>query len=163
MPTRCGSRSVFLVGLAFGILAASLFAQTMPDTNWSYYGGDAGGMRYSQLTQFNPQNVSKLKVAWVFHTGDVSDGKHGKQRSGFESTPILVDGLLIFTTGFNRVIAVNPETGKLQWTYDPKIDPTWDYGDALVNRGVAIWFHEAPRSRPNGGVCQRRVSLFLKG
>ena len=68
-------------------------------------------MRYSRLTQFNPENVSRLKIAWVFHTGDVSDGKHGKQRSGFETTPILVDGLLIFTTGFNRVIAVNPETG----------------------------------------------------
>src|SRR5438045_7578483 len=33
-------------------------------------------------------NVSKLKVAWIFHTGDVSDGKHGKQRSGFEATQI---------------------------------------------------------------------------
>jgi len=39
---------------------------------------------------------------------------------------------VIFATGLNRVIAVNPETGTLQWTYDPKIDPTWDYGDALV-------------------------------
>jgi hypothetical protein len=86
MPSRCGSRSLFLVGFAFCILAASLFAPTMSDANWSYYGGDAGGMRYSRLTQFNPQNVSKLKVACVFHTGDVSDGKHGKQRSGFEST-----------------------------------------------------------------------------
>jgi glucose dehydrogenase len=38
------------------------------------------------------------------------------------------------------VIAVNAETGKLRWAYDPKIDPTWDYGDALVSRGVAMWF-----------------------
>jgi quinoprotein glucose dehydrogenase len=102
-------------------------------------------MRYSSLSQINPANVAKLKVAWVFHTGDISDGKHGKQRSGFEATPILVDGTLFFTTGFNRVIAVNPETGKLQWAYDPKIDPTWDYGDALVNRGVATWL-DAPRA-----------------
>jgi len=113
-------------------------------------------MRYSRLTQVNTQNVSKLKVAWIFHTGDVSDGKHGKQRSGFEATPILVDGLLIFTTGFNRVIAVNAETGTLQWAYDPKIDPTWDYGDALVNRGVATWL-DAARIAQAGGACRRRI------
>jgi quinoprotein glucose dehydrogenase len=107
-------------------------------SNWPYYGGDAGGMRYSPLTQINPGNVSKIKVAWVFHTEDVSDGKHGSQRSGFEATPILVDGMLFFTTGFNRVIAVSPETGKLQWVYDPKIDPSWDYGDALVARTVLL-------------------------
>jgi glucose dehydrogenase len=113
-------------------------------------------MRYSRLTQFNPENVSRLKIAWVFHTGDVSDGKHEKQRSGFEVTPILVDGLLIFATGFNRVIAVNPETGTLRWAYDPKIDPTWDYGDALVNRGVAMWFDTAHGAQ-TGAPCRRRI------
>ena len=113
-------------------------------------------MRYSRLTQFSPENVSKLKVAWIFHTGDVSDGKRGKQRSGFEATPILVDGLLIFTTGFNRVIAVNPETGEPRWVYDPKIDPTWDYGDALVNRGVATWLDRSQSAEPKAP-CRRRI------
>jgi quinoprotein glucose dehydrogenase len=145
----------FAALLTFGSLSISVSAQSTSDSNWPYYGGDAGGMRYSALTQINPDNVSRLRIAWVFHTGDVSDGKHGKQRSGFESTPIMVDGLLIFTTGFNRVIAVNPESGNLQWTYDPKIDLTWDYGDALVNRGVAMWFDAAP-SGPNV-ICRRRV------
>jgi quinoprotein glucose dehydrogenase len=128
----------------------------MPDTNWAHYGGDTGGMRYSRLTQISPGNVSKLKVAWVFHTGDVSDGKHGKQRSGFEATPILVDGSLIFTTGFNRVIAINAQTGERQWAFDPKIDPMWDYGDALVKRGVAMWL-DAARSTQSGGQCLRRI------
>ena len=113
-------------------------------------------MRYSRLSQINPENVSKLKIAWVFHTGDVSDGKHGKQRSGFETTPILIDGMLFFTTGFNRVIAVNPETGKLLWAYDPKIDLTWDYGDALVNRSVATWFDPASTAQTSG-LCRRRI------
>ena len=138
------------------MLAASLSAQKTPDTDWPYYGGNAGGMRYSRLTEVNSENVSRLKIAWVFHTGDVSDGKHGKQRSGFETTPILVDGMLILTTGFNRVIAVNPQTGKLQWAYDPKIDPTWDYGDALVNRGVATWRDPARNGRP-ALPCRRRI------
>ena len=136
-------------------LGASLLGQTMTGTNWPYYGGDAGGMRYSPLTQVSPDNVSKLRVAWIFHTGDVSDGKHGKLRSGFETTPILVDGMLFFTTGFNRVMAVNPGTGKLRWGYDPKIDPTWDYGDALVNRGVATWLD--PARNAAGAPCRRRI------
>jgi quinoprotein glucose dehydrogenase len=148
--------SLFVLAFASCIVSTWLLAQTPTETNWPYYGGDAGGMRYSRLTQISPRNVSQLKVAWVFHTGDVSDGKHGKQRSGFEGTPIFIDGLLIFTTGFNRVMAVNPETGKLQWTYDPKIDPTWDYGDALVNRGVATWL-DTERGAQTGKACRRRI------
>jgi quinoprotein glucose dehydrogenase len=121
--------------LAFAscITSTSLCAQKARDSDWPYYGGDAGGMRYSRLIQINPKNVSGLRVAWIFHTGDVSDGKHGKQRTGFETTPILVDGLLIFTTGFNRVIAVNPETGKQLWAYDPKINPTGGYYYCVIN------------------------------
>jgi quinoprotein glucose dehydrogenase len=157
MPTRvCPSSSIVLKVLTSCLLGALLSAQTTLDQSWSHYGGDAGGMRYSRLTEISPENVSRLEVAWVFHTGDVSDGKHGKQRSGFEATPILVDGMLIFTTGFNRVIAVNAETGKLEWAYDPKIDPGWDYGDALVNRGVATWLDPA-RSTQGRGPCQRRI------
>ncbi len=64
------------------------------------------------LSQINRENVAKLKVAWVFHTGDISDGKDGRKRSGFETTPILVDGTLYLTTPFNRVIALDPTTGK---------------------------------------------------
>jgi quinoprotein glucose dehydrogenase len=126
--------------------------------DWPYYGHDAGGMRYSPLTQINRENVAQLKVAWTFHTGDVSDGSGGRQRSGFETTPILVDGTLYFSTPFNRVIALDPETGTQRWAYDPKIDPTWDYGDGLVNRGVATWLDpEQPPASSPPAVCRRRI------
>ena len=151
----CGSSLLVLMLFAVYLSRPSLSAETGTDSGWPYYGGDAGGMRYSRLTQINGDNVSKLKIAWVFHTGDVSDGKHGRQRSGFEATPILVDGLLIFSTGFNRVMAVNAGTGKLEWAYDPKIDPTWDYGDALVNRGVATWLDPSPAKTVL--TCKRRI------
>jgi quinoprotein glucose dehydrogenase len=111
-------------------------------------------MRYSPLTQINRDNVSKLKVAWIFHTGDISDGSGGRKRSGFEATPILVDGRLYFSTPFNRVIALSPETGKQLWAYDPKIDQTLDYGDGLVNRGVATWLDV---NRTSGQPCRRRI------
>jgi quinoprotein glucose dehydrogenase len=111
-------------------------------------------MRYSTLSQIDRNNVSKLKVAWTFHTGDVSDASGNVRRSGFEATPILVDGKLYLTTAFNRVIALNPETGKQLWAYDPKIDRTLDYGDGLINRGVATWLD---RLRPAGRLCHRRI------
>src|SRR5215469_11566841 len=69
MRNRFG-RSAPLCLLAFAscIAGMSLFAQKASDSDWPYYGGDAGGMRYSRLIQINPKNVSSLKVAWIFHT-----------------------------------------------------------------------------------------------
>jgi len=122
--------------------------------DWPYYGHDAGGMRYSPLTAINRENVAQLKVAWTFHTGDISDGSYDRKRSGFECTPVLVDGTLYITTGFNRVIALDPETGKQRWAYDPFVDPTGDYGDGLINRGVSTWVDPA---RPAGNACHRRI------
>jgi quinoprotein glucose dehydrogenase len=111
-------------------------------------------MRYSALTQINRDNVSKLKVAWTFHTGDIADGGHSRRRSGFEATPIVVDGTLYFTTPFNRVIALDPATGAQRWAYDPQVDLTLDYGDGLINRGVSTWLDAA---RAAGQPCRRRI------
>jgi quinoprotein glucose dehydrogenase len=141
---------VVLVFAAFS--AASARAQSASD--WPNYGNDPGGMRYSSLHQINRENVANLKLAWLFHTGEISDGSGGKKRSGFEATPILVDGTLYFTTPFNRVIALDPDTGKQLWTYDPKIDQTLDYGDGLVNRGVATWLDP---TRTSNQPCHRRI------
>jgi quinoprotein glucose dehydrogenase len=122
--------------------------------DWAYVGHDAGGMRYSPLKQINAENVSRLKVAWTYHTGDISDGKGVAKRSGFETTPILVDGTLYITTPFNRVIALDPEAGKERWTYDPMIDIATEYGDGLINRGVATWLDP---KRVKGAPCHRRI------
>ena len=121
--------------------------------DWPCYGHDAGGMRFSPLNQINRANVSRLRVAWVFHTGDVSDGKGPRKRSGFETTPLLVDGRLYLTTPFNRIVALEPETGKQLWAYDPKTQLTWNYGDGLINRGVATWRGRGSTGRP----ARRRI------
>jgi quinoprotein glucose dehydrogenase len=139
---------------AFARAAAPPAQASGPADDWPVYGHDPGGMRYSPLTGINRRNVSQLKVAWTFHTGDVSDGSGNRQRSGFETTPILVDRTLYFSTPFNRVIALDPEAGAEKWAYDPKIDPTWDYGDGLVNRGVATWLDS---SAPAAAPCRRRI------
>jgi quinoprotein glucose dehydrogenase len=143
-----------LVFLYVAFASSAARGQVSSGAEWPNYGNDPGGMRYSALAQINRENVSKLKVAWIFHTGDVSDGSGGRKRSGFEATPILVDGTLYVTTPFNRVIALDPETGKQRWAYDPEIDKTLDYGDGLVNRGVSTWLDSA---RPADQQCHRRV------
>jgi quinoprotein glucose dehydrogenase len=121
---------------------------------WMAYGRDVGGTRYSPLTQITPANVGRLKRVWVFHTGDISQGWFGAIKSGFESTPLFVDGRLFLTSAFNRIIALDPATGRQLWSYDPKIDKTLSYGDGLINRGLAAW--RDPRAAATG--C--RVSLF---
>ena len=149
---------ILRAGLA--CLAPTLFLLLLPavqarsQADWPSYGNDPGGMRYSSLDQINRDNVMRLKVAWVFHTGDISDGSGGRRRSGFENTPILVDGTLYVTTPFNRVIALDPETGTQRWSYDPKIDQTWQAGDGLINRGVATWVDP---KRAAGQPCHRRI------
>ena len=133
--------------------AAASAGDTLTDS-WPYYGHDQGGMRYSPLTQVNRDNVAQLKVAWTFHTGDISEGDGHRKRSGFETTPLLVDGTLYLTTAFNRILALDPETGKQRWAYDAKIDLDGDYGDGLVNRGVASWLDPARSSKQP---CHRRI------
>lgn len=142
--------------LILTLIGSALYAhgQGRSESDWPNYGNDPGGMRHSSLSQINQENVSKLKVAWVYHTGDISDGHDARRRSGFETTPILVDGKLYLTTPFNRVIALDPITGKQLWAYDPKIDQSLDYGDGLINRGVTTWLDPL---RAAGKVCKRRI------
>ena len=129
-------------------------AQGPTNGDWPNYGNDAGGMRYSTLTQINRDTVANLRPAWTFHTGDIADGSNGYKKTAFETTPILVDGTLYLTTGFNRVIALDPATGKQRWAYDPRIDRSLDYGDGLINRGVATWLDA---ERATGQPCRRRL------
>ena len=115
-------RAVALVSRLLIAAAGGLLSATEPIdsgiADWPYYGGDAGGSRYSPLTQINKSNVAKLKVAWEYHTGDVSDGSDNRRKSEFEATPIVADGTMYVSTPFNRVVALDPETGREKWSFD---------------------------------------------
>src|SRR3984957_8995077 len=80
--------AVALLSCAF--LTEPLFAQTL---NWPNNGNDQGNMRYQNIDQITPANVSQLKPAWTFHTG-ISD-----PRMAMEMTPIVVNGVAYITTG----------------------------------------------------------------
>lgn len=131
-------------------------AQVSKRVEWTSYGNDPGGMRYSPLTEINRDNVAKLRVAWVYHTGDISDGTKYPRKSEFESTPIFVDGTLFATTAFNRVVALDPVSGKERWTFDPKINRESKYSEGLMNRGVSTWFDTQGKL---GAECKRRIYL----
>jgi quinoprotein glucose dehydrogenase len=127
-----------------------------PIADWPYYGGDAGGSRYSRLTEIDKNNVARLKVAWEHHTGDVSDGSGNRRKSAFEGTPIVANSTMYLSTPFNRVIALDPETGQETWSFDPKIDLQTPYSEGLINRGVTLW---ADSGRAEGDACYRRIFL----
>jgi len=111
-----------------------------PTADWVDYGGDRGGQRHSAATQITPKNVKHLRKAWEYNTGDVSDGEgEVAARTAFEATPILVDGTLYVPTPFNRIIALDPETGEERWVYDPEIDLSHGYHNQLISRGVTMW------------------------
>lgn len=86
---------------------------------------DPGATHYSSLGQITVRNVSRLVRAWTYHTGE-----QGRQ---FETMPLIVNGILYFTSQSSRVIALQPETGKEIWQYDPHV------ARARENRGVSYW------------------------
>jgi quinoprotein glucose dehydrogenase len=98
----------------------------------------AAAQRYSPLKSISTKNVGQLTVAWTHRTGALEPESNLNRKAAFESTPLLVDGLLYVTTPFNHVIALDPATGARKWKYDPKIDRSRNYSE-VTNRGVAAW------------------------
>lgn len=106
-------------------------------SDWPAYAND-GGTRFSPLTDIDRTNVSRLQMAWTFHTGETSFATDAEKKSTFEVTPIVVDGTMYLSTGFNKVIALDAATGKERWTFDPHIDRDEDYSE-VTSRGVSYW------------------------
>jgi quinoprotein glucose dehydrogenase len=120
---------------------------------WTAYGHDALGSRFSPLSQIMRENVSKLVVAWTYRTGELDE--KSRQPTKLEATPLMVDGTLYLSTPFGRAIALNPETGKQLWKYDAGVDHSGNFGD-FANRGVSTWID--PRVAA-GAPCKRRIFL----
>src|SRR4051812_31534317 len=97
--------------------------------NWLMYGADYSSNRYSALTQITPANVKNLNLAWVYQSATAGS---------WQSTPLVVDGIMYLTQRPNEVVALDAATGRAFWIYR--------YGNAADikvccganNRGVAI-------------------------
>ena len=127
---------------------------------WPAYGGDVGGQRHSPLDQITPENVDELEVAWTYNTGDIlaaggyEAAAHGGSPASttFQNTPILVGDSLYLCTPFNKVVALDAETGEERWKFDPGVDIAGHY---LLNcRGVSAWSDSRAR---RDELCATRI------
>ena len=99
--------------------------------NWAVQAGDMYNQRYSQLKQINTGNVKNLQVAWTFSTGVLR---------GHEGSPLVIDGKMFLHSPFpNKVFAIDLDTQKILWKYEPKQDPAVipQMCCDTVNRGLA--------------------------
>jgi quinoprotein glucose dehydrogenase len=115
-------------------------AAAAPERQWPCYGHDAGGTRYSPLTQINRDNVGKLRVAWTFRTGELEHvtSRSLKSKITFEATPIVVEDTMYFSTASARVFALEAGTGKQRWCHDPKLNQKLIFAEG-ASRGVSFW------------------------
>jgi alcohol dehydrogenase (cytochrome c) len=114
---RIGAIAVVLIS------AISLDGQNLPVTydrllnadkepgNWLMYSHTYSGWRFSALDQITTQNVKNLHVKWLFQ---------GRSQDKFETTPLVVDGIMYLTRPENDVFALDAETGRVMWTYSHK-------------------------------------------
>ncbi|MGB7309749.1 MAG: pyrroloquinoline quinone-dependent dehydrogenase [Candidatus Acidiferrales bacterium] len=97
--------------------------------DWPMYNRDLSATRYSPLSQINTENVAQLKEAWSYEPRAGGDAPAAITFS--EVTPIVVNDVMYLAAG-NRVIALEPETGKEIWHYQVP-------SGLVPQRGVAYW------------------------
>src|SRR6478672_10626020 len=152
-------RLTLLAATLIGALACASHGPSQspsPSTNgteWTAYGRDVLGGRYSALTQIDTSNVARLAVAWTYHTGEMPPSVQTRNRRSLEATPIVVDGLMYLITPMGRIIALDPETGTERWSYDAKLDRSIGFGDH-TSRGVSTWLDP---TRAAGQPCRRSL------
>jgi quinoprotein glucose dehydrogenase len=140
------------------LLAVALIAAAAAHgDSWTHYGGDAGASRYSTLAQINRDNVGRLQRAWTWRHGDF--GRHPDRRgfAGFQATPILLPeqagGHLVVCSPFNRIVALDPASGRERWAYDPRVRLS-EIPTRLKCLGVAYW--RDPAAAPDAR-CAHRI------
>ena len=140
------------VAASFGVLWQANRIQSAPllalagingSGEWLHYGNDLGGSRFSPLSEINQHNVARLESAWTYRTGVVAGAG-----LGFEATPLMVNDTVYLCTPTNIVIALDPETGKRRWQFDPRVNAP----PAGACRGVS--YFATPGAT---GQCAKRV------
>ena len=133
-------------------------AAVADDLGWQAVGGDSGQTKFSALGQITPNNVGRLERVWTYRTGEVARRGDAIRWSKFEATPIIADGKLVLCTPFNRVVALDPASGREIWAFDAKLNLDVNHRPQnMFNcRGLAQF---ADSRAPAGGVCARRLFM----
>ncbi len=139
--------------------------------DWMHWGNTTAGTRFAALDQITPANVKELQVAWTAHTGDVPES------NGFgaedQNTPLQIGDTLYLCTPHNQVIAIDADSGKQRWAFDPKATaPNWQrcrglgYFDATTAPAAATTAAPAPAPQPatdtasaGPALCEKRILM----
>ena len=148
----------WMLGLA---MLLPVGAQGAEGIAWPAYGGGPGGGHYTAADQITVDNVDQLEVAWTHRSGDFREGTirglegfsgDAVSASAFIGTPIVVNDTLYYCTPFNRVFALDPQTGEERWVFDPEVDMS---GESLTNcRAVSSW---SDPELPAEALCAHRI------
>ena len=130
-------RVIAVLALSFVALDASAQHGAPQAGEWRTYGGDLGNTRYSPLEQIDATNFNKLEVAWRFKADNLGPTKEYT----FQSTPLMVDGVVYSTAGSRRaVVALDAATGEMLWVHREVEGPRGDSAPRqLSGRGLAYW------------------------
>jgi quinoprotein glucose dehydrogenase len=150
-------KQIITLALLLPMIRSGSIAQ-LPAGSWAYYGQDAGGKRYTPVTQINERNVGRLAVAWTYRTGELLTylGTDALEKACFETTPVLIGRTLYFSTPSDRVVAVDAATGRQRWVYDPRVNLRADYSE-ISSRGVAVWPAAVGAAAGGGGGSPARA------
>ena len=127
MLAICGFASAAVTGRAQVSYDRILKANGEP-RNWLTYSGDYNSWRYSGLEQINASNAGNLALQWAFQTADLGQ---------FETTPLVIDGVLYGTGQDNRAFALDARTGRTIWRYQRRLPDKVLACCGMVNRGFA--------------------------
>src|SRR5882762_11655284 len=116
------------------VTAQRLLDSAKEPQNWLMYSGDYAGRRFSMLDQINTSNAAKLVPKWAYQT--MAGGK-------FETTPLVVDGILYGTGQDDRVFALDARSGRPIWQYQRALPADIRPCCGRVNRGMAILGNKA--------------------
>jgi quinoprotein glucose dehydrogenase len=124
--------------LLLSFLASAAGAQSV---EWPVYGGDLGATKYSVAADLHKGNVAGLVKAWEWATGETPNATTRARPGNFQATPLMIGDTLFLSTSYNRVVALDANTGKPFWEFDPKTYLTGQppNGTGFVHRGVATW------------------------
>jgi quinoprotein glucose dehydrogenase len=135
--TRALVNVLFLAGLLIWAALPIAGQSGARNGEWTTYGADRGNTRYSPLDQINAANFNTLEIAWRFKTDNLGP----RPEYQFESTPLMVRGMVYSTAGTRRaVVALDAATGELKWMHSENEGPRGASAPRqLSGRGLAYW------------------------
>lgn len=151
------SKGVVLFGVFFSLILGTAVSAQDIGSDWPQYGGSDGGTRYAPYSQINAGNVSKLEKVWTYRTGELERrSSEMNTNSSNENTPIIAAGRLIVCTPFNRIIALNPATGKEYWVFDSNVSEGLKLPFQYACRGVSQW---VDKDAADESSCAHRIFI----